>query len=141
MPSNPEIQARAQEELDRVVGRGRWPTAEDEAKLPYIRAVIKEASIVLDMSDVLSTDSVFQVLRLHSPFWIATPHCSEEDFVYNGLYIPKNTAMVLNCYSLHHNENRYPESSVAFLSSVVRNLINTTNVDESSILIGTLGTI
>lgn len=42
LPSHPEIQARAHEELDRVVGRDRWPTIEDEASLPYIRAIIKE---------------------------------------------------------------------------------------------------
>ncbi|KAI0319249.1 cytochrome P450 [Amylostereum chailletii] len=89
--SHPEIQERAHEELDRVVGRDAWPSAEDEPKLPYIRAVIKE------------------VERAHAPFWMATPHYSTEDFVYNGMYIPKNTAVVLNCYDIHHNEERYPE--------------------------------
>ena len=32
-----------------------------------------------------------------------------EDFVYNGMYIPKNTALILNTYELHHNEERYPD--------------------------------
>jgi len=41
---------------------------------------------------------------------MATPHCSEEDFVYNGMYIPGDTVIVLNCFSLHHNEERYPDS-------------------------------
>ena len=31
----PEVQQRAQEELDRVVGRDRLPTVEDEKDLPY----------------------------------------------------------------------------------------------------------
>ncbi len=53
-----------------------------------------------------------QVLRVHAPFWMGTPHCSDEDFVYNGYYIPKNTTMVLNVYALHHDEDRYPESYV-----------------------------
>ncbi|KAG6916524.1 hypothetical protein DXG01_006465 [Tephrocybe rancida] len=43
IPSHPDIQARAHEELDRVIGRDRWPNMEDEAQLPYIRAIIKEA--------------------------------------------------------------------------------------------------
>ncbi|KAI0064977.1 cytochrome P450 [Artomyces pyxidatus] len=89
--SHPEIQARAHEELDRVVGRDFWPTAADEHRLPYIRAIIKE------------------VERAHAPFWMATPHYSTEDFVYNGMYIPKNTALVLNCYDIHHNEEKYPD--------------------------------
>ena len=43
---------------------------------------------------------------------MATPHYSTEDFVYNGMYIPKNTAVVLNCYDIHHNEEKYPDSYV-----------------------------
>lgn len=42
LPSHPDLCARAQEELDRVVGRDRWPTVEDEFNLPYVRAMIKE---------------------------------------------------------------------------------------------------
>lgn len=38
----PEIQKRAQEELDRVVGHGRLPGFEDEESLPYLSAIIKE---------------------------------------------------------------------------------------------------
>ncbi len=45
MPSHPLVQAKAAEELDRVVGRDTWPTAEDEMKLPYCRAIIKEVRI------------------------------------------------------------------------------------------------
>ena len=46
---------------------------------------------------------------------MATPHCATEDVAYDGLYIPKGTAVVLNCYTLHHNEERYPDSYVVFL--------------------------
>ena len=35
------MQKRAQEELDRVVGRDRLPEPEDEKNLPYVRAIIK----------------------------------------------------------------------------------------------------
>ncbi|KAJ3900492.1 cytochrome P450 [Lentinula edodes] len=91
IPSHPEVTLRAQEELDRVVGRDRLPTAEDEDNLPYIRAIIKE------------------VQRVHAPFWMATPHCASEDFTYNGYFIPKDTVIVLNCYTLHHNPERYQD--------------------------------
>jgi hypothetical protein len=36
----PETQRLAQEELDRVVGRGRLPTFSDRASLPYINAMV-----------------------------------------------------------------------------------------------------
>ncbi|KAF9455844.1 cytochrome P450 [Collybia nuda] len=91
MPTHPDIQVKAHEELDRVLGREHWPAPEDEKRLPYVRAIVKE------------------VLRCHSPFWMATPHASDRDFVYRGMYIPAKSVMMLNCYSLHHNEERYPE--------------------------------
>ncbi|KAJ7186808.1 cytochrome P450 [Mycena filopes] len=91
LPSYPDVQARAQKELDDVIGRDHWPGAEDEAQLPYIRAIIKE------------------VQRVHSPFWNGTPHYSTEDYEYNGMFIPKDTVMVLNCFTMHHNPARYPD--------------------------------
>ncbi|KAF7352574.1 Cytochrome P450 2F2 [Mycena venus] len=91
LPSYPDIQARAHEELDRVIGRDHWPSAEDENRLPYIRAFIKE------------------VERVHNPFWMATPHYSTQDHEYNGMFIPKDTVVVLNCFTMHHDEERYPD--------------------------------
>ena len=38
----PEIQAKAQAQLDEVVGEGRLPEFSDIAKLPYIQAIVKE---------------------------------------------------------------------------------------------------
>ena len=51
---------------------------------------------------------------------MATPHYSIEDFVYNGMYIPKNTALVLNCYDIHHNEEKYPDSYGPFTLNYAR---------------------
>ena len=39
---HPEVQAKAQAELDRVIGSGRLPEPSDKASLPYIEAVIRE---------------------------------------------------------------------------------------------------
>ncbi|KAI0037219.1 cytochrome P450 [Vararia minispora EC-137] len=88
----PDVQKRAHAELDATIGRDSWPCASDEMRLPYIRAIIKE------------------VERAHSPFWLATPHKLEQDFVYNGMFIPKDTAVILNCYGIHHNDTRYSDS-------------------------------
>lgn len=38
----PEVQQRAQKDLDSVVGRDRLPNNEDRDKLPYIEAICKE---------------------------------------------------------------------------------------------------
>jgi cytochrome P450 len=38
----PEVQRRAQEEVDSVVGTDRLPSLSDRPKLPYVQAVIKE---------------------------------------------------------------------------------------------------
>lgn len=42
MALHPEIQRRAQQEIDRVVGTDRLPAFSDRENLPYIDALIKE---------------------------------------------------------------------------------------------------
>ena len=37
----------------------------------------------------------------------AAPHFST-DTVYNGMYIPKNTVLILDLYTIHHNDE-YPD--------------------------------
>lgn len=39
----PDIQKKAHDELDSVIGRERFPTFEDRPRLPFIDAVCKEA--------------------------------------------------------------------------------------------------
>lgn len=41
--TNPEVVQKAHEELDRVIGQDRFPVWDDEPRLPYVRAIIKEA--------------------------------------------------------------------------------------------------
>ncbi|KAF8881025.1 cytochrome P450 [Gymnopilus junonius] len=91
IPAYPEIQARAHEELDRVVGRDRLPTVDDEKNMPYIHAIIKE------------------VERCHNPFWLGTPHVNTHDFTYRGQFIPKDTVLILNTYTMHHDPQRHPD--------------------------------
>jgi cytochrome P450 len=42
MVRNPQIQRKAQAELDEVLGQGVLPDFKDEASLPYITAILKE---------------------------------------------------------------------------------------------------
>ena len=39
---NPNVYAKAQEEMDRVVGLDRLPTIEDRDSLPYLECILKE---------------------------------------------------------------------------------------------------
>ncbi|KXN83518.1 3-hydroxyphenylacetate 6-hydroxylase [Leucoagaricus sp. SymC.cos] len=91
IPAYPHIQAKAHEELDRVVGRDRLPTVEDVKDLPYISAIIKE------------------VERRHNPLWLGTPHVNTQDFTYRGQFIPKDTLLISNTYTMHHDPQHYPE--------------------------------
>jgi cytochrome P450 len=42
MLANPDVQKRAQEEIDAVVHEGHLPSFDDEESLPYVSAVVKE---------------------------------------------------------------------------------------------------
>ncbi|KAK7041605.1 hypothetical protein VNI00_009195 [Paramarasmius palmivorus] len=47
MVAYPDVQLKAQEELDRVIGRARVPMLNDMEHLPYLRAVVKEVRIFM----------------------------------------------------------------------------------------------
>ena len=49
IPAYPHIQRKAQEELDRVVGRSRLPGIQDEKDLPYCHAIIKEVRTLINI--------------------------------------------------------------------------------------------
>ena len=42
MTMYPEVQRKAQAEIDRVIGSDRFPTLDDQPNLPYIDALMKE---------------------------------------------------------------------------------------------------
>ena len=42
MANHPDVQSKAQKEIDTVVGKDRLPMFEDRATLPYITAIIRE---------------------------------------------------------------------------------------------------
>ena len=42
MTVHPEVQRKAQVEIDRVIGNDRFPTLADQSSLPYVDALVKE---------------------------------------------------------------------------------------------------
>ena len=70
MSTFPDLQRKAQEEIDKVVGNSRLATAGDREKLPYINAVVEEAQ------------------RWHPTTPIGLLHAAEEDDAIDGVRIP-----------------------------------------------------
>ena len=58
---HPEAMHKAQEELDKVIGRGRPPTFDDMEDLPYTCAVIKETLRWRTITPLGLYASVFQL--------------------------------------------------------------------------------
>ncbi|KAI5118824.1 hypothetical protein M0805_009402 [Coniferiporia weirii] len=86
---HPEVQIKAQEELDRVVGQDSLPSFKDKERLPYIEAILKE------------------IVRWNP----ATPLVSRRvavDDEYKGFHIPAKTAITVNVWALTHDETLYP---------------------------------
>ncbi|ESK85543.1 cytochrome p450 [Moniliophthora roreri MCA 2997] len=81
----PEVQHKAQEEFDRVIGRARIPTLNDLDSLPYMRAV----------------------LRWRPALPMSLFHASLEDDIYEGYYIPKGCLVIPNVTAINHDEEIY----------------------------------
>lgn len=86
----PDVQKRAQEELDSVVGGGRLPGFQDQKNLPYIEAIVKE------------------VLRWHPVAPMGLPHGTTEDDICEGYLIPKGALLLPNIWSVTSTSVRTP---------------------------------
>ncbi|KAG1785833.1 cytochrome P450 [Suillus plorans] len=90
----PEVQTRAQAEIDSVIGETleRLPDWDDRASMPYINAII------------LETLRWFPVV----PLGIA--HATVNDDVYEGYYIPKGQSHIIISYArfMARNPDKYP---------------------------------
>jgi cytochrome P450 len=96
MIAYPETQARAQAELDAVVGRSRLPTFADYPHLPYIRAMVKEA------------------LRWSPLTPLGVPHQSTQDDWYEGMFIPKGTICIPNLWYMNRDTTIYGADAAHF---------------------------
>ncbi|PFH46821.1 hypothetical protein AMATHDRAFT_153743 [Amanita thiersii Skay4041] len=91
MASFPEVQKRAQAELDAVIGPHRLPTFEDRESLPYINALARETMRWL----------------LVLPGGVS--HMVTEDDEYNGYHIPKGTIVLGNAWAILHDPEMFPD--------------------------------
>ncbi|KAF7728928.1 hypothetical protein EC973_005323 [Apophysomyces ossiformis] len=87
--NRPDVQRKAQEELDRVVGN-RMPRDDDIKNLPYIQAMVEE------------------IMRFRPPLLLNLPHSARTDQVYKGYKIPAGSVYIHNIYSCNHDPSVYP---------------------------------
>ncbi|KZS91954.1 cytochrome P450 [Sistotremastrum niveocremeum HHB9708] len=78
MALNPEVQSRAQEEIDRVIGHSRLPEIDDRDSLPYVTALVTE------------------LLRWLPSVRSGIPRRLLKDDVYQGVYLPKDSMICPN---------------------------------------------
>ncbi|KAK7425514.1 hypothetical protein QQZ08_007955 [Neonectria magnoliae] len=89
---NQDVQEKAHEEIDRVIGQDRYPDWSDEENLPYLAAIINET------------------LRWRPAFNLGGPaHAPIQDDIYNGFFFPKGTAIIGNLYAISRNPREYPQ--------------------------------
>ncbi|KAJ7251340.1 cytochrome P450 [Mycena rebaudengoi] len=91
MLANPDVQKRAQEEIDAVVHEGHLPSFDDEESLPYVSAIVKE------------------VLRWKPVTPIGVPHAVAVEDTYRGYRIPAGSIVVSNIWWVFHWLTAYPD--------------------------------
>lgn len=94
MVTHPDVQRRAQEELDSVVGTNRLPKLEDMESLPYIRGCVKET------------------LRWMPTTALLVPHSPLKDDVYQDYIIPAGASVVVNVWALNMDPASWPNPRV-----------------------------
>ncbi|KAG1804497.1 cytochrome P450 [Suillus subaureus] len=89
----PDVQKKAQAEIDAVVGPDRLPSFADRDSLPYTEALVKE---VFHWSVVGPT---------------AVPHCVTEDDIHDGYHIPKGSLVIPNIRFMLNDPQTYANPS------------------------------
>jgi cytochrome P450 len=91
MVLNPKVMKKAQEELDRVVGKDHLPEFSDKDNLPYIDALVKE------------------LLRWNPPLPVSVASRATQDDVYRGYSIPAGATVIGNIWAVCRDPNIYPD--------------------------------
>ncbi|KAL5987217.1 hypothetical protein ACLOJK_041214 [Asimina triloba] len=92
--SNKQALRKAQEELDRHVGRDRNVEESDLNNLVYLQAIVKES------------------LRLYPSAPLSGPHESTEDCYVGGYFIPAGTRLLVNLWKLHRDPRVWSDPEV-----------------------------
>lgn len=87
----PEVQKKAQHEIDLVVGNQRLPGFDDRESLPYLECVLRE------------------LYRWSCPLPLGIPHLTTADDEYCGYHIEKGSVVTPNIWAMTRNTELYPD--------------------------------
>ncbi|XP_031992246.1 cytochrome P450 2C9 isoform X2 [Hylobates moloch] len=87
---HPEVTAKAQEEIERVIGRNRSPCMQDRGHMPYTDAVVHEVQRYIDL---IPTN---------------LPHAVTCDVKFRNYLIPKGTTILTSLTSVLHDNKEFP---------------------------------
>ncbi|KAF8675528.1 cytochrome P450 [Rhizoctonia solani] len=90
----PDVQKRAQAEIDSVLGHSRLPKVEDRAQLGYVDRVVQET------------------LRWGPVTPLAVPHTCFKDDTYKGYRIPQGSVVTGNVWAMTRDETVYKDAEV-----------------------------
>ncbi|KAL0568262.1 hypothetical protein V5O48_013722 [Marasmius crinis-equi] len=111
----PESQRKAQEEMDRVVGRERLPSLEDINDLPYVQALIKETH------------------RYRPVAPVPIPHATIADEELRGFVVPKGTTIFTNLHGIFHDPEIFENPEVFSPERYLKTKFGTkSGVDDSA---------
>ncbi|KZT67961.1 cytochrome P450 [Daedalea quercina L-15889] len=94
MLNHPQVLQKARDEIDAVVGTQRMPDFDDEERLPYFVACVKE---MLRHRPATPQGTSIQSI----------PHATMEDDFYKEYYIPKGCTVIGNVWAIHRNPERF----------------------------------
>ncbi|KAH7333684.1 cytochrome P450 [Rhizoctonia solani] len=94
MVLNPHAQAKAQLELDTVLGRAVLPKISDRERLPYIQNLIDE------------------IFRLYPVAPLAIPHVCFQDDTFRGYDIQKGTTIIGNLWAMGRDTRHYENPEI-----------------------------
>ena len=88
MVLHPDVQAKAQADIDRVVGKDRLPSFDDRPMLPYLDAILRET---LRWHPVTPLGLLYlaTIPSLYLMIFSGVPHLTSCSDIYNGYFIPK----------------------------------------------------
>nr|XP_005907319.1 PREDICTED: cytochrome P450 2C19 isoform X1 [Bos mutus] len=91
---HPEVTAKIQEEIDRVIGRHRSPCMQDRTHMPYMDAVLHEIQRYIDLAPT------------------SVPHAVNCDVKFRNYLIPRGTDILTSLTSVLHDDQEFPNPEV-----------------------------